>query len=274
MSNSPCAMKTTNYKAKPKPTAYKAKPTAYRSYSLVNTKDHNHTINGRCPDYALHWPHNENAKHWPIDHDYFIGNNIFPDNDSNELRNLREIFSKKLRNGTLCHPIIFCDLDGVLVNFEEGVHNKFGKHIDEIKPPLLWGVINKSNTFFETLPWMPKGKELWNSIKQYHPIILTGVPGARENLKEQKLKWCQRELGPDVYVITCLTNDKPKYCLSNSILIDDRTNNLKAWNDMGGKFILYDEEHLEPILERTHRYMNSDFPQPQSPITLPPAGTK
>ena len=247
------------------------KTTSYRSYSLSSERDHNHTINGRCPNYALNWPHNDNSKHWPINHDYFIGNNIFPDNDSEELRNLREILSKKLKTGTLIQPIIFCDLDGVLANFEEGVKMKFKKPVDEIKPALLWGVINKSNTFFDTLPWMPKGKELWDGIKNYHPIILTGVPGCKEKLIEQKIKWCQRELGPDVPVITCLTKDKPKYCLSNSILIDDRTDNLKAWNDSDGKFILYDEEHLESILERVDRHMVSVFPQPQSPLGSKPS---
>lgn len=250
MTSSPCAMKTTSY----------------RNYSLSNESDYKHTINGRCPNYALNWPHFDNNKHWPPGHNYFIGNNIFQDDEDVALRNLREILSKKLLTETLTEPIIFCDLDGVLANFEEGVHNKFGKHIDEIKPALLWGVINKSNTFFETLPWMPKGKQLWDAIKNYHPIILTGVPGGRENLKEQKIRWCLRELGPDVPVITCLTKDKPKYCLSNSILIDDRTDNLKAWNDSNGKFILYDEEHLEPILERIHRHMVAVFPQPQSPL--------
>lgn len=233
-----------------------------RNYSITSEKDDYHTNNGRCPNYALVWSHDYNSKHWPTGHDYFIGNNIFKEKEDIENRILREILSKKLKRGTLTNPIIFCDLDGVLANFEEGVKKKFNKNVDEINSGLLWGVINKSNTFFETLPWMPKGKELWDSIKQYHPIILTGVPGGRENLSQQKFSWCQRELGPDVPVIACLTKDKPKYCLSDSILIDDRTDNLNAWNDKGGKFILYDEEHLESIVERIFRHMKSDLPSP------------
>ena len=243
MSNSPCEIN--HIKA--------------RSYSITSDSDHNHNINGRCPNYALLWNHHDNSRHWPDGHDYFIGNGINMDDDS---RLLREILSKKLATGTLVQPIIFCDLDGVLANFEEGVKNKFGKPVDEIKPALLWGVINKSKTFFDTLPWMPKGKQLWDNIKQYEPIILTGVPGERDNLIQQKIKWCQRELGPDIQVITCLTKNKSDYCLPNFILIDDRTDNLKSWNEKGGKFILYDEEHLEPILERIHRHMISVLPSP------------
>ncbi len=233
-----------------------------RSYSITSEQDDYHTSNGRCPNYALIWTPDYNGKHWPVGHDYFIGNNIFKEDDNIEIRLLREILSKKLKSGTLTNPIIFCDLDGVLANFEEGVKKKFNKNVDEINPSTLWGVINKSNTFFETLPWMPKGKALWDSIKQYHPIILTGVPGNRENLKEQKIRWCQRELGHHVPVIACLTKDKPKYCLPESILIDDRTDNLQAWNDKGGKFILYDEEHLDPIVERIFRHMKADLPSP------------
>ena len=158
--------------------------------------------------------------------------------------------------------VVFCDLDGVLADFEQGVKNRFKKPIDEIKPPLMWGVINKSSTFFETLPWMPKGKELWEQIKQYQPIILTGVPRGSATSAEQKIRWCQRELGPDIQVITCTTKDKPKYCLPYSILIDDRSDNLQAWNDKGGKFILYDEEHLDAIVERITQHMESDLPSP------------
>ena len=222
-----------------------------------------HTANGRCPNYALTWGQYANSKHWPEGHDYFMGNGK---NINDDTQQLREILSEKLARGKLTKHIVFCDLDGVLADFEQGVKNRFHKFtkkpIDEIKPPVMWGVINKSSKFFETLPWMPKGKELWEQIKQYHPIILTGVPPASATAAEQKIRWCQRELGPDIQVITCTTKEKPKFCLSNSILIDDRTDNLKAWNDKGGKFILYDEEHLDAIVERITQYMESDLPSP------------
>lgn len=113
----------------------------------------------------------------------------------------------------------------------------------------MWGVINIS------LIHLPKGKELWSRIEQYNPIILTGVPPHSATDVEQKIKWCQRELGPNVQVITCATKDKPNYCTYGSILIDDRTDNLNAWNKKGGKFILYDEEHLDAIVERIDRHM-------------------
>lgn len=225
-----------------------------RSYTITNELDDIHTTNGRCPNYALTWNELDNRKYWPEGHDYFMGNG---NNINDETKVLREILSKRLLNGSLSKYIIFCDLDGVLADFVEGVLLRLKKKPDELKPSYMWSVINKSNTFFEKLPWMPKGKELWKEISKYNPIILTGVPSGNKSIIEQKIRWCERELGPDVQVITCSTKDKTKYCLYQSILIDDRTDNLQSWNDKGGKFILYDEDYLDSIIERIHKHMNS-----------------
>lgn len=231
----------------------------YRSYSIAHKNDEEHIKNGRCPSYALVWEPTENRRHWPFDHDYFMGNGSEINDGTRELR---EVLSERLASGVDTKHIIFCDLDGVLADFEQGVRNKFKKNVDELKPSLMWGVINKSKTFFDTLPWMPKGKELWSRIEQYNPIILTGVPPHSATAVEQKIKWCQRELGPNVQVITCATKDKPNYCIHSSILIDDRTDNLNAWNNKGGKFLLYDEDHLDAIVERIDRHMGSVLPSP------------
>jgi len=231
----------------------------HRSYSITQSSDEYHVLNGRCPNYALTWGVSENRRHWPANHDYFMGNGSEIDDDTKELR---EILSERLLNGKSTKHIIFCDLDGVLADFEQGVRNKFNKNVDELSQGMMWGVINKSKTFFDTLPWMPKGKELWSRIEQYNPIILTGVPPSSSTAVEQKIRWCQRELGSNVKVITCATKDKPNYCRYGFILIDDRTDNLNAWNKKGGKFILYDEEHLDTIVERIDRHMDVELPSP------------
>lgn len=225
-----------------------------REYTISSDEDLVNIQNGRCPNYALTWG-TENAAHWPTGHNYFIGNNdINCDN-----KELREILGAKLKAGTLKNHIVFCDLDGVLADFEQGVKKRFKKNIDEIQPQLMWGVINKSKSFFETLPFMPRGKELWENIKHHDPIILTGVPPGSATGAEQKRKWCAANLGQDVHVIACATRDKPKYCLQGSILIDDRTDNLTAWNEKGGKFILYNETNTDEIVERINRYINSNL---------------
>jgi 5'(3')-deoxyribonucleotidase len=224
-----------------------------RQYSISTEDDSANVTNHRCPEYALNWDHNSNSRHWRQGHDYFLGNG---ENITDNIE-LRQILSEKLARGTLPSKIIFCDLDGVLADFEQGVVNRFKKRPDELKPGTMWGVINKSNTFFETLPWMPRGRELWEQIKQYDPIILTGIPRGSK-AAEQKRRWCATELGPDIHVITCYTKDKPEFCVRNSILIDDRSDNLKEWNSKGGKFILYDEEFTDKVIERIHRHLETD----------------
>lgn len=231
----------------------------YRSYSITHENDDYHISNGRCPNYALTWGISQNSNHWPTDHDYFVGNGLDINDGTKELR---EILSQRLANGTATKYIVFCDLDGVLADFIQGIRNKFKKNVDELNPGMMWGVINKSNTFFETLPWMPKGRTLWSQIKQYNPIILTGVPRGSTTAVEQKIKWCQRELGTNIQVITCASKDKPKYCLYSSILIDDRINNLNAWNKKGGKFLLYDEDNLDSIVEKIDLHMDNEMPSP------------
>lgn len=231
-----------------------------RSYSITSDNDESHVVNGRCPSYALSWSPRENYIHWNDEaHDYYIGNDANIDDGT---RDLRVILSDRLRKGISTNYLLFCDLDGVLADFNQGVMNKFSKNVYEIKPSLMWRAINSSKKFFETLPWMENGKELWMKIRKYDPIILTGVPSKCPTAAEQKIKWCQRELGPDVKVITCLTTEKSKYCLPNSILLDDRTVNLESWKYKGGKFILYNEDKLDEIVEKIDRHMLNDLPSP------------
>lgn len=227
-----------------------------RQYSISTPNDSENVQNNRCPEYALNWDHKNNQYHWTSGHDYFLGNGT---NITDNLE-LRQILSEKLARGTLPNKIVFCDLDGVLADFEQGVIDRFKKGPDQLNPGTMWGVINKSNTFFETLPWMPRGRELWEHIKQYDPIILTGIPRSTK-AAEQKRRWCARELGTEIHVITCSTKDKPKYCVTNAVLIDDRPNNLNEWNSKRGKFILYDEESTDKIVERVHRHMNIEIEQ-------------
>ncbi len=100
---------------------------------------------------------------------------------------------------------IFCDLDGVLVDFEAGVKKlNRGKSPDDLKPSVLWGSIARSYRFFENAPWTKDGKKLWQhlvnasqSVSNSSTIksidILTGVPSNFE-YRGQKYRWCEREL--------------------------------------------------------------------------------
>lgn len=151
--------------------------------------------------------------------------------------------------------VLYCDLDGVLADFEEGVKLKMGKYPEELNQGLMWSVLRKSHSFFESLPWMPEGKLLWEKIKKYDPIILTGCPYGGWS-EEQKRNWCKRELGENIKVITCMSKDKPKYSNEGAILIDDRLIAKDKWEANGGIFIHYVEDDLEKIIEELEGAMS------------------
>jgi hypothetical protein len=93
---------------------------------------------------------------------------------------------------------IFCDLDGVLVDFDAGVQRIPGnrnKSPNNMSAGQLWGSINRTPNFFEDLDWMVDGKTLWSSLVDagYCPDILTGVPRTLRS-RPEKFRWCQREL--------------------------------------------------------------------------------
>jgi hypothetical protein len=95
-----------------------------RQYTLSSSIDTDNVTNNRCPEYALSWSHNDNEPHWPKGHDYFLGNG----HDITDNLELRQILSEKLARGSLPTKILFCDLDGVLADFEQGFINKFKKN--------------------------------------------------------------------------------------------------------------------------------------------------
>lgn len=169
---------------------------------------------------------------------------------------------------------IFCDLDGVLVDFNAGV-KKINRGIgaDDMQSKQLWGSISRAYRFFQGLPWMEDGKKLWSTIVNdgYTPDILTGVPFVN-GCREQKFIWCKRELGyafsnrkgSIVFnhvdyaspkskherllgskrtgdnicnIITCWSKNKHCESREGRVLIDDRADLGVKWTAKGGIFI-------------------------------------
>jgi hypothetical protein len=91
---------------------------------------------------------------------------------------------------------IFCDLDGVLVDFDHGVKSLLDSHPSKLIKGTMWKRIARANAFYEYLPWKSDGKKLWRALKPLKPDILTGVPYPK-NSRVEKYNWCQRELGLD-----------------------------------------------------------------------------
>lgn len=105
---------------------------------------------------------------------------------------------------------IFCDLDGVLVDFDSGVKSLFnGKSPNELAPGVMWSRISSTPSFYANLPWTSDGKLLWRTLVNAVVVesqsssstlasldVLTGVPRNLSS-RAEKFEWCQRELTND-----------------------------------------------------------------------------
>lgn len=214
-----------------------------RNYSIMNENDEIHLMNGRCPNYALTWDLESQLHYWEKDHDYFMGNR---ENITDKTSELREILSHRLQQQTSTKYIVYCELDGILMNKNIAAANN-----------------NNNNKNHTTISWMPNGKEFWSKLKKWNPIIITSAPERNmQSITHQTREWCKRELGEDVQVIICPLRKKANYCLYSSILIDARISNSHSWTYKGGKFILYGEECRDDIIDQVETIMASDLLSP------------
>ena len=156
---------------------------------------------------------------------------------------------------------IFCDMDGVLVDFDEGYKQLTGMsthHVDAQGKKEFWkafrqGLEDKDiseESYWANLDWQPGGKELWDYIAPYKPYVLT-APAVNFDLPDNqrysqeynesmkgKLNWVQR-LPNMRKIYFAAAKNKPKFARPNNILIDDRKDTIDAWNANGGVGILY-----------------------------------
>lgn len=136
---------------------------------------------------------------------------------------------------------IYCDMDGVLVDFEEGYErltgiNIKGRHVKG--DAKFWEPISKAGvSFWVRLKWMPDGKELWDYIKQYNPSLLS-APSREESSRIGKRLWVKNNI-PGTKLILASAVNKQRYSGENKILIDDRADNIQQWKDNGGIGILH-----------------------------------
>ncbi len=96
---------------------------------------------------------------------------------------------------------------------------------------------------FDTMPWVEGGRELWDYVKAFSPIILSQLsPDIYGRGVTQKRIWCNRELGVHVPMIVVLAwyydTAKFEYSEPDAILIDDHfEQHQPAWVERGGMFI-------------------------------------
>ena len=138
---------------------------------------------------------------------------------------------------------IYCDMDGVLCDFDK----QFKKFSGDISPEEyetqhgkkeFWKLIsNQGVGFWVGMPWMPDGKELWEHIKPYNPLLLS-APSSEESSRLGKRLWVKNNI-PGTKLILRQAEQKQEFANPNSILIDDRTSNIEQWRAKGGIGILH-----------------------------------
>ena len=135
---------------------------------------------------------------------------------------------------------IYCDMDGVLVDFEGGYEKLTGIDLkgEFKKGDDFWDPIKVAGVgFWAGLKWMPDGQKLWDYIKPLKPEILS-APSREESSRIGKAVWVKHKL-PGTKLILRYAKQKQQLATPESILIDDRQINIDQWEAAGGIGILH-----------------------------------
>lgn len=149
---------------------------------------------------------------------------------------------------------IYCDMDGVLTNFEKrfiDILNQVGKkyyskkELEGITRPKdfekkfsqgeFWKLIDEQGEdFWAGMEWMPNGQALWDFISPYNPNILSS-PSKDNSSRLGKRMWIRQNLSPaPKKIIFKKSEEKQQYAAPNHILIDDKPSNISEWEAAGG----------------------------------------
>jgi|TARA_B110000971_G_C19832851_1_gene418850 hypothetical protein len=146
-------------------------------------------------------------------------------------------------------PRIYCDMDGVLCNFEQAaqkaVKMPLSQWAQEPKKVFKtirdkWQPIMQTKNFWSTLPWNPGGQQLWSFISKHDPHILSAyveqtsdpscIPG--------KSKWARTKLGMSGSKVNLVKRrEKQNFAKVGgmpTILIDDYIKNINQFRARGG----------------------------------------
>ena len=158
---------------------------------------------------------------------------------------------------------LYCDMDGVLCNFDEQFINKLndkdfgGKYyraeeLDGITTPNdfevkfgkeeFWKFIDEicGKEFWSEMEWTPGGQQLWGVIGVLKPTLLTS-PSRTMISRIGKRSWSKNNLAPSPEgIIFKYSTYKQEQAASDvakglePILIDDRRDIIDRWQDAGG----------------------------------------
>lgn len=149
------------------------------------------------------------------------------------------------------HYEIFCDMDGVLTDFEGRFEYFTGISADAYTEvygaPSMWRLIDNKigKKYWTGMEWMKGGRDLWKYISKHKPTILT-TPSRDPVSREGKRIWIEDHIEPMPRFIFSMK--KQDYARPNRILIDDRDSNLEAWEQAGGISIKCKDGKVEQVI--------------------------
>ena len=135
---------------------------------------------------------------------------------------------------------IYCDMDGVLADFESGYEELTGVDLkgEFKKGDDFWDPIKVAGVgFWAGLKWMPDGQKLWDYLKPFNPVLLS-APSREQSSRIGKHVWVKYKI-PGTKLILRYASQKQELATPESILIDDRQVNIDQWEAAGGIGILH-----------------------------------
>ena len=141
-------------------------------------------------------------------------------------------------------PTIYCDMDGVIADFQKFTSEHLGKKFKDD----YWGEL-PDDMFFQ-LPKMPDADQLWNFIKKYDPLILTAHPRPgrgpiSDRAASDKVKWMKKNFNwPSSKIYPVLRANKANFAKDGrdgrpNLLIDDHPKNVQEFRKRGGIGIIH-----------------------------------
>ena len=143
-------------------------------------------------------------------------------------------------------PEIFLDLDGVVADFNKGAANlldrPFGKG-SKLSDADRKAIIASPSFWFD-LPVLSDGKKVHKYAKKFRLNILSAAPIDNPSAIPQKTKWVKKNLGTISGSVHIVQRARKKEFARKkdgtpNLLIDDREQNIREWENAGGIGILY-----------------------------------
>ena len=155
---------------------------------------------------------------------------------------LKELYKKVIKEVEPQNYTIYCDMDGVLCDFEKRFKDLTGLSPNEFRDKNgineFWKVIDNDGVrFWVGMDWMPDGKQLYDYIKPNLYSLLSS-PSSINSSRLGKRLWVKNKI-PGTKLILAARKNKKDYAEENAILIDDLKPTIDEWNAKGGIGILH-----------------------------------